>query len=307
MLPSTHFDPWRPREVGQTRHLRRALHGRHQRLYGEPAQEEVHLRARNRAQLNFSNGYARVRWMRSLGGSLFQLLGAAPPGYVHGKAVYLLSVSDRRHVWLSEEEFEGSGAGPNVPLERIRYDFEEALRGLDALGMVDVALYVSAGQVLGHSRVYHLHLHALVWNRTRNQMKRLCRRLNRTLKPLHPDAVAAHWQEVRPGDLRQVLWYCLKPPRKQHQMWVRANGAHCQAKRAINGVNAVRLHALMRDLTLDQLTIAVGAGRPVLAHAMAEAKRWRANATRRGVALRDPPKDPPSRPPAEPAPVMLTL
>ena len=296
MLPSDHLEPWHPREVGRTHHLRTALHGHHQQLFSEPNLEEEHLRARNRSQLNSSNGYARFRWMRCLGAPLFQLLGADAPDYVHSGPVYLLSITDRRHVWLSADEQENSGAGPNVSLDRIRYDLEQVVRGLDALGMIDVASYVSAGKVLGHPHVYHPHLHALVWNRTRKQMARLCRRLNQSLRPLQPNATAAHWREVRPGDIRQVLWYCLKSPRDQHQMWVRANGAHRQAKRLINGVNAVRLHALMRDLTLDQLTIAAGAGRPILAHAVADAERWRANAVRRGVVLKNPPKDPPEKP-----------
>ena len=45
---------------------------------------------------------------------------------------------------------------------------------------------------------------------------------------------------IDPAHLLQMVWYTTKAPRSQYQAWKRATERFKQAKRDLNGVNAVR-------------------------------------------------------------------
>src|SRR3954447_18184924 len=86
------------REKKQGKHLRRALLGRHQRVFRRPKQELRRLRAKQASLLNAHNPYARVRWLRALGGHLCERLGAEAPDWEPHQPVYFLTLIDRKQV-----------------------------------------------------------------------------------------------------------------------------------------------------------------------------------------------------------------
>ena len=79
---------------------------------------------------------------------------------------------------------------------------------------------------------------------------------NRRFAPLcqFSELPSPHW---RPAPVALVT---TKAPRKQYQLWRREKGSLKQYKRAINGVNSVRLFAAMQGITLEELTLAGAPG-----------------------------------------------
>ena len=150
--------------------------------------------------------------------------------------------------------------------------------------MLDVSPYVSSVGALRMgfhgSHVYLPHFHGLVWGCSEEELEWKCAFMRTKMKTFFKYATSVQYQLVNPGDLAQVVWYMTKAPRKQYQLWRRADEHVRQFKRAINGVNAVRLYAEMRDVTLDQLVIANRQGAKVLADAQKELRLATARAER---------------------------
>lgn len=148
------------------------------------------------------------------------------------------------------------------------------MAGFDYIGMLDPALFVSTQQLEGVPRFVLWHFHALVWNTTEEEINRRAEGLRVNMRAYLSGASGVDVQPVRDGDLHQVIWYTAKMPRKQYQLWRRESGTLQQYKRQINGVNAVRLYAAMRNLRLPDLTLAGGAGRLIGRATVRAAARW---------------------------------
>jgi hypothetical protein len=103
------------------------------------------------------------------------------------------------------------------------------------------------------------YVHALVWGMEEKELDAICDDVRLRTGALFPYASSVSYR-VRTGDLLQVLWYTTKAPRKQYQLWRREKGSLKQYKRAINGVNSVRLFAAMQGITLEELTLAGAPG-----------------------------------------------
>jgi hypothetical protein len=162
--------------------------------------------------------------------------------------------------------------------------------GLNCLGMIDVACYVSSAQVLasrGASHSYLPHFHGLVWGISERELERRCAFIRLKMKTFFKYATSAKFRRVEPGDLGQVLWYVIKAPQKQYQLWRQQDNHIRQWKRKINGVNSVRIYAEMRDVTLDKLTVANGAGKKLLARTLADLQHRSSCADKEG-SLPDP-------------------
>ncbi|WHQ68792.1 hypothetical protein [Methylorubrum extorquens] len=166
------------------------------------------------------------------------------------------------------------GWRPNPGIVDIRRHYRRALQGLDYLGMLDPAFYVSTQRVQGVPRFLLWHAHALVWNTSKCALDAWAERVRPTMSAYLPYASAVDCRVVKPWDLRQVIWYANKTPYKQYQVWRRDSGSLGQQKRNMNGINSVRLYAELHDMTLPELTLAGGMGRPVLSHTEASASSW---------------------------------
>jgi hypothetical protein len=187
--------------------------------------------------------------------------------------VYLLTLLDRTDQDPREENCRDDPFDP-INLREIIARYRRHLACFNGVGMIDVAPYVSVSRVLGSSYVYFLHSHALVWGASERFLQLQAKKLR--FRPLVPYTTSVDLRRVGADDLRQVFWYVTKTPYKQYQLWVTPRtGRHRQAKRTTNYVNAVRLHAAMGHVTLDELTIAGGEGHALLSAVVADLRRRR--------------------------------
>lgn len=272
-LPPHVFNRFAMREHDQAIRLILALKGFRQREFFRPAREVHRLREGQARRLYAHNAFARERWMRSLGGQLCAALGARPPRYRPVQPVWLVTLIDRRQLLRGPDTT--GWRRPDPTFREIRRVYAAAMTGLDYVGLLDPALYVSTQHREGVPRVILWHLHALVWNTTEAELDAWAEGVRATMDAYLPYSSSVDVERVRPADLLQVLWYTAKMPRKQYQLWERPErGSLQQYKGQINGVNAVRLYAALRPLRLPHLTLAGGAGRPIRRRTLRAAARW---------------------------------
>ncbi|WP_145984673.1 hypothetical protein [Methylobacterium aquaticum] len=272
MIPLSAFARFSVREHAQAARLKKGLRGYHQQVYDRPEREIRRLGRRRAGELGAQNPYAREYWMRSLGAGLCREVGAQAPDWVPRVPVFFVTLIDEDQIVYPADCTRGYR--PNPEIADIRRYYRRALRGLDYLGMLDPTLYVSAQQVQGVPRFLLWHAHALVWNISKGALDLWAESVRPTMSAYLPYASAVDCRQVRPRDLRQLIWYTNKTPYKQYQVWRRETGSLGQQKRNINGVNSVRLYADMKDLVLPRLTLAGGAGRPILRQAVEASAAW---------------------------------
>jgi hypothetical protein len=139
--------------------------------------------------------------------------------------------------------------------------------------MVDPALYVSARRTHHVDRFIQFHAHALVWGIKEQEIREYCEEWRPSMRAGLSYATSVDVRRVRSGDLLQVIWYTTKAPRSQYQLWQRTRtGTLKQYKRAINGVNSVRLYAALKRATLAQLALAGGEGIELLERSLRDAR-----------------------------------
>lgn len=207
--------------------------------------------------------------MRSLGAGLCREVGARAPDWEPQVPVFFVTLIDEAQIVYPAGCTRGYR--PNPQIVDIRRHYRRALQGLDYLGMLDPAFYVSTQRVQGVPRFLLWHAHALVWNTSKAALDAWAERVRPTMSAYLPYASAVDCRSVRPRDLRQVIWYANKTPYKQYQLWRRDAGSLGQQKRNMNGINSVRLYAEMRDMTLPELALAGGAGQLLLRQTVAAA------------------------------------
>jgi len=88
-------------------------------------------------------------------------LGAEPPDFELPVPVYFVTLIDKRHIVNSDQEY--SEDWVPYDLWKIGAAYSDALFGLNHLGMLDVALYVSTQRTHGVDRFLQFHTHSLVW------------------------------------------------------------------------------------------------------------------------------------------------
>lgn len=258
MMPPRYANRWSRRERRQGRHLKKALRGRYQKSFRRPQDELPGLSAEAQTSLNAHNPYSRTIWFRAVAGHLCSKLGATAPDWNPTVPVYFLTVIDTRQKVSPGTGPQGEDEGPS--LSQIRQTYFRLLRGLNYFGMIDAALYVSTRRTHQVPRIIQYHVHAVVWGISEEDLDLICEEIREEISALLPGATPALPKPVRVGGLRQVIWYTMKMPRKQYQLWKRASGRLKQYKRQIQGVNAVRLYDALRNVNLDQLTLAGGQG-----------------------------------------------
>ncbi|WP_147025525.1 hypothetical protein [Methylobacterium oxalidis] len=212
--------------------------------------------------------------MRSMGAGLCRCVGACAPNWEPRVPVFFITLIDEGQiVYPTDANTEGfRRSTPHFP--DIHRTYRRALRGFDYIGMLDPALYVSTQKVECVSRFILWHAHALVWNTSAAALDQWASEARWSMRAYLPYASGIDWRPIRPPDLRQLIWYTGKTPRQQYQLWRREKGSLQQYARPINGVNAVRLYATMRNLTLPELTFAGGAGRQIIRRTLRRASAW---------------------------------
>lgn len=249
----------------QGAHLRRALKGHHQKSFKSPSIAAKRLARRVAHLRNAHNPYSRADVLRSLRDQLAAVLGAAAPKYRLPQPVFFITVIDRR---LVTDSTSGLRVTPEV-LEAAREVYVNVLSGLDYIGMIEPALYVSMNRTHDFQRCLVVHCHVLAWGTSEAELQERRETRAKGMKAFLPYASAFDFAKVDRRDLHQMLWYVFKLPNQQYQLHRRSSGSFKQFDRKINGVNAVRVFHAMRRLSLADLALAGGQGINLMASALA--------------------------------------
>jgi hypothetical protein len=161
-------------------------------------------------------------------------------------------------------------------LADIRRSYADLLQGLDYIGMLDPALFVSTQRTHEVPRFICYHVHALLWGLSQDKLDEFLEITRAKIKALLPYATPVEAEPIRTGTLLRVISYVTKMPRHQYQLAPRPNTISLrQYKRSLNGVNSVRLYGAMKDCTLDGLVLSGGAGNRVLKRMLRDLHDWR--------------------------------
>ncbi|MFG1343138.1 hypothetical protein [Xanthobacter autotrophicus] len=237
------------------------------------------LRVRQQVQHDHLAGLAlaanshqgRLRWERAFLHHVADALGDRLDGTGHKTAARLLTLIDAREAYNRPHD------RPEV--KHLRHHFGKALWGLNFIGMLEPALYVSLrGQVSPTRRLFLWHVHAIAWRNSNDSIDH-ARAVARQhgFSTLLPGAPALMTKTITPGDLVRVSGYLNKSPRHQYSLAYKGEGAKPEhRRRSATGANLARLHRHLDGLYLDDLAIAGGEGKAVLNAIKADAlSHWR--------------------------------
>lgn len=231
----------------------------HSHAYRKRDRVEIPARLTRRgwSEMDAFNARARSHWFRLIAGELCRRVGAGAPDFVPSSKLCFVTLADAAccdHHFVDPEDI-------RYIVERVRRRYAQALRGLDYIGMIDAALYVSARRALGATKVICFHVHVVAWGCKPGSVRKRCERLNNRLTPPLFEAKVAQCKGIRDGDLLKVLSYAMKTPFQQYQAWRPRDGSGWrQRKRQLNGTNARYLFEQLDGIDLPKLTIAGGEG-----------------------------------------------
>jgi hypothetical protein len=148
----------------------------------------------------------------------------------------------------------------------------QGLQGLSYLGMLEPAYYVNVcdGLRIYGKRMVSWHVHLLAWGETREEMKKRIERLNREfLLPIADGLAAGHQKCISKGKLASKIAYILKAPQNGYRVFkgkrVIGDGqvisCFIQKKCTLRPGERLVLFQLMKDMRLDELTVAGARGR----------------------------------------------
>jgi hypothetical protein len=218
-------------------------------------------------RLSVVSSAARLRWYRAFCAELERLLEYDTEERHCGRQSFMITLV---HVDCINGHNE-----TGRDLRPIRRHYRAALTGLDFIGVIEPALYSYIAIPIGDDGAQKLilwHLHALVWNVSERDMKRLVRRLNTSgnFIPLMPNQKGALHRKVT--ELDRVCWYLAKRPINAYRIGLTKRdwrGNRCAprlrqyASRLRPGERVVLFNQL-KHLTLPELSVAGGEGKSVL-------------------------------------------
>ena len=246
------------------------------------------------------NSFSRLEWGEAICLGLAQLFCDGDDGSEHHGDIFFVTLCDKQCVRSSK------GHLREEDLTQIKNRLLYGLRGLNYFAVVDPALFVNwqVGFAWGEPRrCVSWHLHALVWGISRERLRAHLRKLRRVgwYEPLAPGLRPTQVKLIRQGRLPRTVGYLLKSPISAYRLsmkdWVRngsvvtdADGVvqqRCsQSKSKLRPGERLTVYFVMRQLCLDDLAMAGGDGKSILANAKrftgpSEAKRSRSRKARR--------------------------
>lgn len=231
-------------------------------------------------QLLAVNSQSRVHWGRIVCGELARFFCDSGDGTDHNQEILFVTLCDRACVRTVD-------GLTNVGLSEIKERLRYGLRGLNYFAVVEPALYVNwpLSRLRGRAKqCISWHVHALVWGISKKRMQKRLRvlkergwyqKLERGLKPTSV-------KPIRPGRLPRAVAYMIKSPAFAY----RVSAVDCdmngkgvidendevqrrfrQSKAPLRHGERLTLYFAMRYLHLDDLALAGGRGRSMLATA----------------------------------------
>lgn len=241
---------------------------RNKHLFSKVAKRRI-FPCQSRRELYAANFFSRVLWAECVFGQ-FQTLQA--------DELYLVTLADKRGLVR---------VGGQIEIDKLKRQLRQGLAGLSYLGTLEPALYVNvAGTPGGGKRAIHWHAHAIVWSVDRRDLKARFDKMNANLVRYCPIVEGLKGVDYRPfplADLGRVLSYILKSPSVVYRIYktefVTRDGEVLnkfkQRKSKMRPGDRIHAADCLAPHLLDQLAMAGGEGRPLLAAAkkMARAPR----------------------------------
>ncbi len=174
-------------------------------------------------------------------------------------------------------EDEAAGFNP----KRLHAWTHQVLRGLSYVGMVEAALYTNLSALMsGHQRTVSWHAHLIVWGAGEARVQQIMNGINQRYVALLPGVNPAYAVPITGEQALGKTLYMLKAPQSEHRVYPRkveeidyetgevsqrSTGRFKQKKRALRPRDLAKICKVLADKHLDQLALAGGQGREVLA------------------------------------------
>jgi hypothetical protein len=229
------------------------------------------------------NAKARIKWGRFFIRAIFNFFGITTDEDGPHEPMFLVTIADKSHVTTDQPQ--------QINLQRIKRELGAGLRGLSYIGMIEPGSYNVIYDELGKQRknVVNWHGHFLVWGITKKALGQHKQKIKSRFTPIMPGLCAVHQKAIEPGQFGYKLWYILKSPCKEYSLGKRRKpdertglARFKQNSRQLRPGHRVALFDLMRDMYLDELSMAGGEGCELLRRIKYEALREYRNKNGRG-------------------------
>ncbi|MFZ0425496.1 MAG: hypothetical protein WAL80_21670 [Xanthobacteraceae bacterium] len=241
---------------------------RHRQLSNLPI-----LDASNAYYLPATNTKARTKWGRVFIEGIFKFFNIADNNRGPQEPVFFVTLADKAHLTTEDQQ--------KIKLRSIKRKLGSGLMGLNYIGMIEPGYYANIYKSDEKQKnVVSWHAHFIVWGITESQLAQHLDGIKSRFEPIMPGLCAVHKKSIPPDQFGYKLWYMIKSPCKEYSIGRRRKphqktGAvrYKQNSRDIRPGNRVRLFNLLRDIYLDELAMAGGNGRKLLATIKYEALR----------------------------------
>jgi hypothetical protein len=241
--------------------------------------DQPRLAPSGRMSLCAVNAYSRIWWGRIVCEQISRHL-CPGNGTDQDRTVYFVTLVDINCAT--------SVCDVEPKLTQFRKSLRRGLRGISHWGVIEPAYYANlqVGVRFQGKRCLFWHMHALAWGLSVRKMRKLIRKLEASgqYRAIAEGFKGAHSRRVKAGDLAKVTGYMLKSPCNAYRVArrdmiapdgnpvVNADG-EIQARffqrktKNLRPGERIRLFLAMKNLRLDQLSVAGGEGTKLLAEA----------------------------------------
>jgi hypothetical protein len=220
------------------------------------------------------NSKARIKWGRIFIRLIFEFFQISHDQCDPDAPVFLVTIADKSHVTADQPQ--------QINLIRIKRKLGSGLKGLSYIGMIEPGYYNVIYDEFGKQQkdVVSWHGHFLVWGISKKQLEHHLARIRPKFTPIMPSFCAVHQKAIEPGQFGYKLWYIVKSPCKEYSIGKRRKpdertglARFKQNSRQLRPGIRVKLFNLMRDMYLDELSMAGGEGCELLRGIKYEALR----------------------------------
>lgn len=222
------------------------------------------------------NHYSRMIWCEALCHEIERLVW---PQVSKGQAAYLVTIVDVACAVAVEER------SPDI--KKFKQHLGTALNGFDHISFLEPAYFTNmqSGVRFTDKRCVFWHLHGIVWDVSERILQTSVDKLNASQKynALYEGPDAVHFRRIKPRSFAVPISYVLKPPGLAYRVsrgdWHDRNGSPVvnadgevlqrfrQNKSRMRPGERLKLFHATKNLSLDQLALAGGEGRRLLARA----------------------------------------
>ena len=271
-MPShrSHISKFLEHEHHQGRLLREALRQNRGQFYRGARRELRRVSKKQARALYAHNPYARALLFEHLSKMVHAAVGARLPSWLPDRPVYFITIIDRRQIVPPFGKIMATGYAKEPTITAIGASYRKHLLGIDYVGMIDFAYYISARNSLPDNYIGVPHIHAIAWNIDENTLESYARAARAKIRPIFTYATAFHFRKIDPKTFARVLWYVCKSPRSQFQLHKKSNGRTKQYSSDIVPRNRLRFLNIMHSHSLLNYVQAGGEGIEVVRHAVAK-------------------------------------